>query len=159
MEKNAATIRAGNVSQKMDRRDQAQEHLIAAASIYREIGIPFWSQEAELEIDSLNWTVPPTRPNARKCAGFRTPAVASPSRARAAGVGKAPRHEIAGEWAPSAPRALWGFGRGVRLDEVGSRCRPVALRRGMGVGDGLTSTAGAAGQGWRCDSGRFIDLQ
>jgi len=29
----------------------------------------------------------------------------------------------------------------------------------MGVGDGLTSTAGAAGQGWRCDSGRFIDLQ
>ena len=26
------------------------------------------------------------------------------------------------------PRALWGFGRGVRLDEVGSRRPPVALR-------------------------------
>jgi hypothetical protein len=36
--------------------------------------------------------------------------------------------------APSVPRALWGFGRGVRLDEVGSRRRSVALRRGMGVG-------------------------
>jgi len=57
------------------------------------------------------------------------------------------------------PRALWGFGRGVRLDEVESRRRPVALRCGMGVGDGLTSTAGAAGQGWRCDAGRFIDLR
>jgi hypothetical protein len=61
--------------------------------------------------------------------------------------------------APSVPRALWGFGRGVRLEEVGSRRRPVALRRGMGVGDGLTSTAGAAEQGWRCASRRFIDLQ
>jgi hypothetical protein len=55
--------------------------------------------------------------------------------------------------APSVPRALWGFGRGVSLDEVGSRRRLVALRGGMGVGDGLASTAGAAGQGWQCDSG------
>jgi len=32
----------------------------------------------------------------RSCAGFRTPAVTSPAHVRAAGVGKAPRHEIAG---------------------------------------------------------------
>ena len=40
------------------------------------------------------------------------------------------------------PRALWGFGRGVRWDEVGSMRRPVALRRGMGVGDGLNERSG-----------------
>jgi hypothetical protein len=32
----------------------------------------------------------------RLCVGFRTPAVMGPPRARAAGVRKAPRHEIAG---------------------------------------------------------------
>jgi len=34
-------------------------------------------------------------------------------------VGKAPRHEIAGEWARSVPRVLWGFGYVVRVGEVG----------------------------------------
>ena len=29
--------------------------------------------------------------------------------------------------APSVPQALWGFGRGVRLDEVGSRRPPQSL--------------------------------
>jgi len=35
--------------------------------------------------------------------------------------------------APSVPRALWGFIRGVRLGEVGQSTRPIALPRGMGV--------------------------
>ena len=51
------------------------------------------------------------------------------------------------------PRALWGFGRGVRLDEVGSRRRPVALRRGMGVGDGLNERSG------RCWTGLAVRLR
>jgi len=32
-----------------------------------------------------------------------------------AGVQKAPRHEVAGRWAPAEQRALWGFERGAQL--------------------------------------------
>jgi len=52
--------------------------------------------------------------------GFRTPALTSEPRAHAAGVRKAPRHEIAVGSALAVPPALWGFGRGVRLEEVGA---------------------------------------
>jgi len=60
------------------------------------------------------------RRQGRSCAGFRMPAMTGPPRARAAGVRKAPRHEIAVGGAPTVQRALWGFGRGVRLEGVGS---------------------------------------
>src|SRR5260370_19227077 len=42
------------------------------------------------------------------CAGFRTPAVTKPPHARAAGVRKAPRHEIAGRWGPVGAAGLYG---------------------------------------------------
>ena len=51
------------------------------------------------------------------CAGFRTPACRTYPRARAAGVRKAPRHEIAVGGALAVPRALWGIERGVGLKE------------------------------------------
>ena len=37
-------------------------------------------------------------------------------RAVAAGVQKAPRHEVAGGWAPAVQRALWGFDGGAELE-------------------------------------------
>jgi len=37
-------------------------------------------------------------------------------RAEAAGGRKAPRHEVAGSWAPVVQRALWGFDGGADLD-------------------------------------------
>ena len=37
-------------------------------------------------------------------------------RAVAAGVQKAPRHEVAGSWAPVVQRALWGFDGGAGLE-------------------------------------------
>lgn len=55
------------------------------------------------------------------CAGFRTPECRDHPRARAAGVRKAPRHEIAGCGAPTVQRTLWGFGRGVSVGEVEAR--------------------------------------
>ena len=59
------------------------------------------------------------RSDVADCAGFRTPALMSESRADAAGVRKAPRHEIAVEHVTAVPRALWGFGRGGWLNEFG----------------------------------------
>jgi hypothetical protein len=50
----------------------------------------------------------------RSCAGFRTPAWRAYPRAKVAGVGKAPRHEIAVGEARTVQRALWGFGGVVR---------------------------------------------
>jgi hypothetical protein len=37
-------------------------------------------------------------------------------RAVAAGVQKAPRHEVAGSWAPVVQLALWGFDGGTELE-------------------------------------------
>jgi len=37
-------------------------------------------------------------------------------RAEAAGGRKAPRHEVAGSWAPVVQRALWGFDGSADLD-------------------------------------------
>jgi len=37
--------------------------------------------------------------------------------AQLTGVQKAPRHEVAGGWAPAEPRALWGFNAGAGLDD------------------------------------------
>jgi hypothetical protein len=53
----------------------------------------------------------------RLCAGFRTPECRAYPRALAAGVRKAPRHEIAAGGALAVPRALWGIERGVGLEE------------------------------------------
>ena len=58
-----------------------------------------------------------------KCAGFRTPECQDHPRAAAASVRKAPRHEIAGCGAPRVPPALWGFGRGVSVEDVEVRRR------------------------------------
>src|SRR6266852_4328444 len=48
--------------------------------------------------------------------------------AHAAGVRKAPRHEIAAAGSAAAvPRVLWGFGGGVRVEKVGAEgeCKSV----------------------------------
>jgi len=67
------------------------------------------------------------------------------------GVGKAPRHEIAGKWAPSAPWALWGFSRGVRLGKVESKCRwPSRCFAGWVW---TTGGAGVAEADWQCNCG------
>ena len=42
----------------------------------------------------------------RYCVGFWTPVITKDPRARLAGVQKAPRHEVAGSWAPAKQRAL-----------------------------------------------------
>ena len=63
------------------------------------------------------------RADVRLCAGFRTPECQDHPRAAAASVRKAPRHEIAGCGAPRMPRALWGFGRGVSVEDVEVRRR------------------------------------
>jgi hypothetical protein len=49
--------------------------------------------------------------------GFRTPECRTYPRVRAAGVRKAPGHEIAVGGALAVPRALWGIERGVGLKE------------------------------------------
>jgi len=51
----------------------------------------------------------------------------SPSLCRFLGRRNAPRHEIAGCGAATGQRALWGFDRGVRLEEFGSK-RPTRSR-------------------------------
>jgi hypothetical protein len=48
------------------------------------------------------------------CAGFWTPATMKDPRAQLAGVQKAPRHEVAGSWAPAMQGALWGLTRQAR---------------------------------------------
>ena len=45
----------------------------------------------------------------RSCAGFWTPASREAPRTQAAGVQKAPGHEVAGSWEAAGQRALWGF--------------------------------------------------
>jgi hypothetical protein len=51
----------------------------------------------------------------RICAGFWTPGCRDYPRALVAGVQKAPRHEVAGGWAPAGQRALWGFDGGAEF--------------------------------------------
>jgi len=46
---------------------------------------------------------------ASSCAGFWTPAMTRRTSHSAAGVQKAPRHEVAGSGTPAKQRALWGF--------------------------------------------------
>src|SRR5205085_2157141 len=66
-----------------------------------------------------------TRLCAGLCAGFRTPASTISPRAAAAGVRKAPRHEIASGGSAAAVAqarggagALWGFGGAVEPDHA-----------------------------------------
>ena len=53
--------------------------------------------------------------------------------ARATGVGKAPRQEIAVGGSAAVRRALWGFSRGAGLEEVGEKRlrRPVCCKPRM----------------------------
>src|SRR5215813_9438574 len=50
--------------------------------------------------------------------------------AQLTGVQKAPRHEVAGGWAPAGQRALWGFNAGAELDDGwgADRIRPACLQ-------------------------------
>ena len=52
--------------------------------------------------------------------------------AQLTGVQKAPRHEVAGGWAPAEQRALWGFNAGAELDDGwdADRIRPACLQVG-----------------------------
>src|SRR5467141_5131678 len=59
--------------------------------------------------------------NVGSCAGFRTPGMTSHPRAHSAGVRKAPRQEIAEGGVLAVQRALWGFGRDVRVEGVGPK--------------------------------------
>src|SRR5215469_9035169 len=51
------------------------------------------------------------------CAGFRMPGSREPPHDEVAGVRKAPRHEVAGSWAPARQRALWRFNAGADVDD------------------------------------------
>jgi len=53
-------------------------------------------------------------------------------RAVAAGVQKAPRHEVAGNWALAVQRALWGFDGGAEFEDGcdADRLRPAHLHSG-----------------------------
>jgi hypothetical protein len=62
------------------------------------------------------------------CARFRTPAMTRPATGSETGVGKAPRHEIAGEWAPSVPPALWGGDAGTN-EKPDACCHEARLRK------------------------------
>src|SRR5215813_7509539 len=55
--------------------------------------------------------------------------------------------------APSVPRALWGFSRGVRLGEAGRSTRQFLCLAGWVWLTGRISAAGVAGQCWRCHCG------
>ena len=84
----------------------------------------FWRAVDEIDhsqrmLNSYSWHSAPA--NDGYCAGFRTPECRAYPRARAAGVRKAPRHEIAVGGALAVPRALWGFDRGVGFGEVGAK--------------------------------------
>jgi len=53
-------------------------------------------------------------------------------RAQLAGVQKAPRHEVAGSWAPAKQRALSGFNAGAALDgkrDASTRRRAISAYR------------------------------
>src|SRR6516165_1821848 len=56
-------------------------------------------------------------PTSAFCRGFRTPGSREPPHDEVAGVRKAPRHEVAGSWALTGQRALWGFDAGADLND------------------------------------------
>src|SRR5215813_10168718 len=66
--------------------------------------------------------------------------------AQLTGVEKAPRHEVAGSWAPAGQRALWGFNAGAGLDDGwdADRIRPACLhvREVSGVQGGFRQVFG-----------------
>jgi hypothetical protein len=65
----------------------------------------------------------------RNCDGFWTPANKEAPHAQLTGVQKAPRHEVAGSWALTVRRVLWGFDGGADLDDRrgAGRIRPACL--------------------------------
>ena len=130
--------RYGNVPSKMK---ASHRHLIV-----------FFGTRRDLE---------PVHAKVRSCAGFRTPAVTSPQRARAAGVRKAPRHEIAGSRGTVSAAGSMGIWSRRQLIEVGSRrLPPIALPRGMGLGDGPNERSGGCRTGLAVSiAGRFIDVR
>src|ERR1700756_5860406 len=74
------------------------------------------------------------------------------SRAQLTGVQKAPRHEVAGSWAPAGQRALWGFDVSAELDggRNTARKRPGCVdRRGGEPGMGISASARSASAGAR----------
>ena len=68
------------------------------------------------------------------------------------GVQKAPRHEVAGSWAPAGQRALWGFDVNADLDggRNTARKRPGCVdRRGEEPAMGISASARSASAGAR----------
>ena len=61
--------------------------------------------------------------------GFLDAGKKEAAQAQLTGVQKAPRHEVAGGWAPAEQRALWGFNAGAELDDGwdADRIRPACL--------------------------------
>jgi hypothetical protein len=68
--------------------------------------------------------------------------------AQLTGVQKAPRHEVAGSWAPAEQRTLRGFKAGAALDgERNARTRRRAMSAYRGTEDGAVGVSAATG-GW-----------
>jgi hypothetical protein len=44
---------AGKLYRRRDKREQAQEHLNAAATMYREMDMRFWGEQAEAKITEM----------------------------------------------------------------------------------------------------------
>jgi len=62
------------------------------------------------------------------CAGFGTPAITTRATSSEAGVGKAPRHEIAGEWATVGAAGSMGFNEGHPGTVIEMAATPVRMR-------------------------------
>src|SRR5271166_3503223 len=81
-----------------------------------------------------SWLPQVVKSNVGCCAGFWTPASREAPRTQAAGVQKAPGHEVAGSWEAAGRRALWGFQ--VSAEFAGGRdtgaTRPACSHAGAG---------------------------
>src|SRR5215475_10314359 len=97
--------------------------LVCTMSLRRRELVP--NVESRREQMAAPWMVVCCGAYVRFCAGFWMPAITKEPRAQLAGVQKAPRHEVAGSWAPAKQRALWRFNAGADVDDGrGARTTP-----------------------------------
>ncbi len=88
------------------------------------------------------------------CAGFRMPAMTRPSTRCCGRRPKSAKARNRGKWAASVQRALWGFGRGVRREEIGLKQSLGSLYRQTCMRmEGRTRGPDVARGDWRCDWG------
>jgi hypothetical protein len=45
----------GKLYRRIGKREQAQEHLTIATTMYREMGMTYWLEQAEAEMKALTW--------------------------------------------------------------------------------------------------------